>query len=122
MKAVADLGFPVGGRGLLRRLRFENFVCQNERILTLGGGGRAPGTPPLDPPMDGTQEIESMPRIRSQFIMRNGLLFRKYTSTSKGHPLLEFVRPKQFRDKVLKVCYDNVRHMGIDRCTSLIRD
>ena len=35
----------VGGRVLPRRLRFENFVCQNERIWTLGGG-RAPGTPP----------------------------------------------------------------------------
>ena len=43
-KTVADPGFPVGGRGprrggrgLPRRLRFENFVCQNERIWTLGG-------------------------------------------------------------------------------------
>ena len=37
--SVADPGFPVGGRGLPRWLRFENFVCQNERIWTLGGGG-----------------------------------------------------------------------------------
>ena len=36
---VAYPGFPVGGgvdfaggRGLLRWLRFKNFVCQNERI------------------------------------------------------------------------------------------
>ena len=48
-QTVADPGFPAGGRGLPRRLRFENFVCQNERIWTLGG--HAPGTPPLDPPM-----------------------------------------------------------------------
>ena len=41
---VADPGFPVGGhgprmgrRGLPRQLRFEYFVCQNERIWTLGG-------------------------------------------------------------------------------------
>ena len=42
--AVADLGFPVGGRGLPRWLHFENFVCQNERILTLRGAwaGHAP--------------------------------------------------------------------------------
>ena len=46
--AVADPGFPVGGGrgphrrgcGLLRRLHFENFVCQNERIGTLRGGTR----------------------------------------------------------------------------------
>ena len=44
---VADPGFPVGGRGprrrgcgLPRQLRFENFVCQNERIGTLRGGAR----------------------------------------------------------------------------------
>ena len=30
-----------GGRGPLRRLRFENFACQNERIWTRRGGGGA---------------------------------------------------------------------------------
>ena len=49
--SVADPGFPVGGRGprrggggLLRQLRFENFVCRNERIWTLRGAcaGHAP--------------------------------------------------------------------------------
>ena len=47
---VADPGFPIGGRGLRkgrrlpRQLRFENFVCENERIWTLGGAcaGNAP--------------------------------------------------------------------------------
>ena len=42
--SVADPGFPVGGggvdlvggRGLLRRLCFVKFVCQNERIGSLG--------------------------------------------------------------------------------------
>ena len=42
--AQVDPGFPIGGRGLPKRLRFENFVCRNDRIWTLGG--RAPGTPP----------------------------------------------------------------------------
>ena len=37
LNSVADPGFPVGGRGLLRRLRFKNFVCENERIWTLRG-------------------------------------------------------------------------------------
>ena len=52
MISVADPGFPVGGRGPRRRgcglpkqLRFENFVCQNERIGTRRGGG-ATGAPP----------------------------------------------------------------------------
>ena len=51
--SVADPGFPVGGgrvelvRGTLtpEAVTFRKFVCQNERIWTLGGG-HAPGTPP----------------------------------------------------------------------------
>ena len=50
--SVADPGFPVGGgadlvggRQLPRRLRFEKFVCQNERIWTRRGA-RAGGAPP----------------------------------------------------------------------------
>ena len=58
---VADPGFPVGGReprrghGLPRRLRFENFVCRNERIWTLRraladlGGARLARAPPMGP-------------------------------------------------------------------------
>ena len=40
-----------GDRGPPRRLRFENFACQNERIWTRRGA-RA-GRAPLDPPMVG---------------------------------------------------------------------
>ena len=46
-KSVADPGFSVGGmdlvrwgRGLPRRLRSENFACQNERIGTFMGDVR----------------------------------------------------------------------------------
>ena len=42
--AAADPGFPIGGCQLPRRLRFEKFVCQNERIWTLRG--HAPVAPP----------------------------------------------------------------------------
>ena len=38
-------GPRTGGRGPPRWLRFKNFACQNERILTRRGG-RAPGAPP----------------------------------------------------------------------------
>ena len=55
-KPVADPGFPVGGstcrgRRLPRRLRFENFVCQNERIWTLSGRRGVHWAYPVDPPM-----------------------------------------------------------------------
>ena len=40
------------GRQLPTLLRFIKFVCQNERIGTLGGRGCMPGAPPLDPPLN----------------------------------------------------------------------
>ena len=54
LSSVADPGFSIGGgvdlggRGLSRRLHFENFICQNETSGPLGGVRRAC---PLDPPM-----------------------------------------------------------------------
>ena len=41
--AGADSGFPVGA-STSEAVTFQNFVCRNERILTLKGGG-------LDAPM-----------------------------------------------------------------------
>ena len=54
---MADPGFPVGGRTLIRGGRgpptwalFGENVCENERIGS--HRGRAPGTPPPPPPPD----------------------------------------------------------------------
>ena len=61
---MADPGFPiggvdlVGGRGLPRQLRFVKFVCQNERIGSLGGGG-ARRVRTLDPPMELMECVQS---------------------------------------------------------------
>ena len=50
---ISSGGFRISRRGWApapRRLRFENFVFQNERIWTLWGGG-VPDARPIDPPM-----------------------------------------------------------------------
>ena len=59
LKAVADPGFPIGeawnhkgGCGPPTRALFGENVCKNERIGSRRGW-RVPGTPPLDPPMQG---------------------------------------------------------------------
>ena len=49
---MADPGFPIGGvhplggRGPPTQALFGENVCENERIGSHGGGGRAPSTPP----------------------------------------------------------------------------
>ena len=62
--AVADPGFPVGrvdlvGGGVDSRGGYisKKLCVQNERIWTLGG--RATGTPPLDPPMHCTTYLNA---------------------------------------------------------------
>ena len=69
-KTVADPGFPVGGinlvgegRGFPRQLRFENFVCQNERIWTLrvgGGEGLRRASANVDPPMKNLKRLRKV--------------------------------------------------------------
>ena len=57
--SVVDPGFPIGGdmdpvgggHGPPRRLHFENFECQNERIGPLGGGGVRQASANVDPPI-----------------------------------------------------------------------
>ena len=65
---VADPGFPVGGRRPLggggadsQGGNFENFVCQNERIWTLGAR-------PLHPPMHTMQNIVQFPEQSKIFV------------------------------------------------------
>ena len=50
LKAVADPGFPEGGRQGPTRRCSGRLVCKNERIWSLRGA-RAGGPPSLDPPM-----------------------------------------------------------------------
>ena len=47
--AVADPGFPVGGRGPPMRALFTKNACENERIGSRRGA--CAGHAPLDPPM-----------------------------------------------------------------------
>ena len=49
--AGADLGFPAGGVPTYDFAKFSQKLHENENIL--GRSGRAPGAPPLDPPLGG---------------------------------------------------------------------
>ena len=63
---MADPGFPAGGRGFPRRVHFENFVCQNERIQTLRGGVRR-ASPPRSA---NARTVYSVPRYYEQEFLR----------------------------------------------------
>ena len=78
---VADPGFPVGGHapigghGPPMQALFGENVFKNERIGS-HRGWRAPGTPPLDPPMygNGKQMKDPLyPHFHAEIISRNGL-------------------------------------------------
>ena len=75
---MADPGFPVGGRGP-EAVMFRKFLyVETKESGPLGGGGgrgRAPGTPPLDPPM---VNIESLKQ--SFFIVHRFASCRNVTS------------------------------------------
>ena len=66
----------VGGHGLPRQLRFENFVCRNKRIWNLRG--RALGMPPRSTNDFGPRdELIAEGRSSDDTLMAQGLRFIK---------------------------------------------
>ena len=66
-------------------------------------------------------ELKGMLRIKNQLILRKGLLFRKMKKGNQEGSVLEFVVPQKFREQVLRACHDDIGHVGIWKCTRLLR-
>ena len=64
-------------------------------------------------------ELKSMLRIKNQLVLRKGILSRKMKKGNNERYVLEFVAPRDYRNKVLKACHDDVGHAGIWKCTRL---
>ena len=69
-----------------------------------------------------SEQAKEMYRYRSKFIIRHGLLYKKYYDINLKEERMQFVLPKRYWSKALDACHDNVGHLGIERMLSLLRD
>lgn len=65
---------------------------------------------PTDSPM-----FKLMMRKRGQFVIREGLLYRKTKTSTNQTNTMQFVLPREQITKVLKSCHDDMGHQGIFR-------
>ena len=68
-------------------------------------------------------EMKIMLRYKQQFILRNGLLYRKVQFCSHDQPSLQFVvLPQNYRKQATKACHDGIGHLGLKRSLDLLKD
>ena len=66
--------------------------------------------------------MKTMLRHKHQFILRNGLLYKKIQFCSKDKPSLQFVLPMRYRQQAIKACHDDIGHLGLERSLDLLKD
>ena len=69
-----------------------------------------------------TELAKQMYQYRSKLILRHGLLYRKYYDINLMEDRMQFVLPKKYHVEAMEACHDSVRHLGIERTLSLLRD
>ena len=69
-----------------------------------------------------TNDVNIMKRKKWRYVIRNGLLHKKYVANNKETGYLQFLLPKLFRKQALEACHDEIGHLGIERTTNLIKD
>ena len=71
---------------------------------------------------DDSIEMKAMLRHKQQFILRNGLLYRKVQFCSHDQPSLQFVLPQDYRQQAMKASHDDIGHLGLERSSDLLKD
>ena len=71
---------------------------------------------------DDSVEMKTMLRQKHQFILKNGLLYRKVQFCSQDQPSLQFVLVQNYRKQAIKACYDDIGHPGLERSLDLLKD
>ena len=69
-----------------------------------------------------SEDVKTMLRKKSKYIIRNNLLYRKCESTNHDTKFFQFVLPKVFRKQALESLHDEIGHLGIERKRSLLKD
>ena len=71
---------------------------------------------------DDSVEMKTMLRHKQQFILRNGLLYRKVQFYSHDQPSLQFVLPQNYREQARKACHNDIGHLGLKRSFNILKD
>ena len=66
-------------------------------------------------------KLKSLLRIREQFKLKQGTLYRKLQVTS-NRARLQLVLSTEFRHKAMAGCHDQIGHLGQDRVLGLLKD
>ena len=69
---------------------------------------------------DMNSDLKAFLRIRKQFKLKHGILYRKTRVNDKAR--LQLVLPLSHRPKAMAGCHDQVGHLGQDRVLELLRD
>ena len=72
--------------------------------------------------VDDEQECSGLLQERDRLVVKDGLLYHKWTLPQDQEPTLRFAVPKDYRSKVFQACHGETGHQGRDRTLSLIRD
>ena len=66
-------------------------------------------------------ELKALISLRKQFILKQGVLYRRITLVD-AKPRLQLILPPSHCTKAIEGCHDQVGHLGQDRVLELLRD
>ena len=67
-------------------------------------------------------DLKSMIRLRKDFFMEGGLLYRKASFKATGKQVDQFMMPQQFCKRTVRVCHEDYGHLGMDRVQILLQE
>ena len=71
---------------------------------------------------DISSDLKAFLGIRTQFKLKQGILYRKFQVNNNDRARLQLVLPHSHRQKAMAGCHDQIGHLGQDRVFELLRD
>ena len=71
---------------------------------------------------DMDSDLKDFLRVRKQFKLKEGILYRKSQVNNNDRARLQLVLPLSHRQKAMAGCHDQLGHLGQDRVLELLRD
>ena len=71
---------------------------------------------------DMSSDLKAFLRVKKQFKLKQGILYRKSQVNNNDRARLQLVLPFSCRQKAMEGCHDQIGHLGQDRVLELLRD